>query len=385
MKLLISRIIRNLYPYFKGLLILIYKKDNRIIRLNITKPLVQNNNDYFLINRIFSSYKKMKKAQLNVNKIYQPSTLWKNHLKKDYQIMQEAYLLNDYKKFSFFLKNFGNWDKYLGIEHNILLKRYNNNFILRKYLKCEIFDRLFKTWKYFGNSQKEIKNLNAPEFGNQIGVYLNNSFVTIGSFFNNIIAKLLIPYIDEKKRTVVADLGGGYGKLGYYLLNKKKNSCFIDFDLPETLCLASYYLMKTWPKKKSLLYGEKVFRSSDTKIYDLIFLPSFEIEKLKDNSIDLFLNKNSLGEMNPDLAMHFINNICRVTNFFFHMNHENTKNIFEKNIKSLINSEYPINNKKFKLLFRYPDLGHLLYTGRLDLVNSDIFMYLYKKISFNKI
>jgi hypothetical protein len=126
MKLLISRIIRNLYPYFKGLLILIYKRDSRIIRLNITKPLVRNNNDYFLINRIFSSYKKMKKAQLNANKIYQPSTLWENHLKKDYQIMQEAYLLNDYKKFSFFLKNFGNWDKYLGIEHNILLKKYNN-------------------------------------------------------------------------------------------------------------------------------------------------------------------------------------------------------------------------------------------------------------------
>jgi hypothetical protein len=103
------------------------------------------------------------------------------------------------------------------------------------------------------------------------------------------------------------------------------------------------------------------------------------IEKLKDNSIDLFLNKNSLGEMKPDLATHFINNICRATNFFFHMNHENTKNIFEKNIRSLINSEYPVNNKKLKLLFRYPDLGHLLYTGKLDFVNSDIFMYLYKK------
>jgi hypothetical protein len=102
--------------------------------------------------------------------------------------------------------------------------------------------------------------------------------------------------------------------------------------------------MKTWPKKKALLYGEKVFRSSHAKIYDLIFMPSFEIEKLKDNSIDLFLNKNSLGEMNPDLATHFINNICRATNFFFHMNHENTKNIFEKNIRSLINSEYPVNN-----------------------------------------
>jgi putative sugar O-methyltransferase len=381
MKNLMSKIIRGLYPYWKGLIILFYKKDNPIIKLNIVKPFITDSSDNFLINRIFTSYKKMKKSQLSAHKIYQPSTLWKNHLEKDYKIMQESYLSNDYKKFSFFLKNFGNWNKYLGIEHNILLKKYNKNFILRKYLKSEIFDKLFKTWKYFNNTEKEIKDLNSPEYGNQIGAYLNNNFVTIGSFFNDIIAKLLIPYI-AKKRVVVADLGGGYGKLGYYLLKKEKNFCFIDFDLPETLCLASYYLMKVWPKKKALLYGEKVFTSHDLKLFDLIFMPSFEIKKLKENSIDLFLNKNSLGEMNPNLATHFISYICKSTNFFFHMNHEKIHNNFKNNVKSLINSDYPINNKKFKLLFRYPDLGHILYTGKFDFVNNDIFMYLYKKNSF---
>jgi putative sugar O-methyltransferase len=382
MKYLFLKIIRKLYPYYRGLLILIYKKDNPIIKLSISKPIVMNNSDYSLIKRIFTSYKKMKKSQIKLDKIYQPSTLWKNHLEKDYRVMQEAYLHDDYKKFSFFLKNFGNWDKYLGIEHNLLLKSYNKNFILRKYLKCEIFDRLFKAWKYFTNDQKKVCDLSSPEFGNQIGAYINNNFVTIGSFFNNIIAKLLTPYIDKKKRVVVADLGGGYGKLGYYLLKKKKNFCFIDFDLPETLCLASYYLMKTWPNKKALLYGEKVFSSHDLKIFDLIFMPSFEIKKLKINSIDLFLNKNSLGEMNPDLAVHFISYICKATKFFFHMNHEKVQNIFENNIKSLVNSKYPINNKKFKLLFRYPDLGHSLYTGRIDFINNDIFMYLFKKNSY---
>ena len=111
-------------------------------------------------------------------------------------------------------------------------------------------------------------------------------------------------------------------------------------------------------------------------------MPSFEIKKLKENSIDLFLNKNSLGEMNPNLATHFISYICKSTNFFFHMNHEKIHNNFKNNVKSLINSDYPINNKKFKLLFRYPDLGHILYTGKFDFVNNDIFMYLYKKNSF---
>ena len=45
MKLLILKIIRNLYPYYKGLLIFIYKKNNPIIKLNIAKPLIDDNKD----------------------------------------------------------------------------------------------------------------------------------------------------------------------------------------------------------------------------------------------------------------------------------------------------------------------------------------------------
>ena len=59
------------------------------------------------------------------------------------------------------------------------------------------------------------------------------------------------------------------------------------------------------------------------------------------------------------------------------MNHNRIRNTFDNNNKSLISSEYPVNMKKFDLVFDYPDLSHFIYTGRYD-VNNDIFMKLFK-------
>ena len=41
--------------------------------------------------------------------------------------------------------------------------------------------------------------------------------------------------------------------------------------------------------------------------------------------------------------------------------------------------EYPVDKKKFDLIFRYPTVEQTVYLGELDLDN-DIFMYLYKNV-----
>ena len=60
--------------------------------------------------------------------------------------------------------------------------------------------------------------------------------------------------------------------------------------------------MKTFPKKKVLLYGEDEFNKEALRKYDLIFMPPWEIKKTQENSIDLFINKNGLGEMTKEAA-----------------------------------------------------------------------------------
>ena len=321
----------------------------------------------------------MKSDQKKTSGLFKPSAMWQLLIDRDYKILKESVETNDLNKFMFFLSNFGNWKDYLAIENNVLIKKYSKNFFLRKYLLNVVFGKQLELWKYFNNYKKDTSALNAPIHGNQIGAYIDNNFVVIGSFFNEIIASMLNNLICKLKRPVVSDLGGGYGKLAFYTLKEHKNFCFIDFDLPETLCLASYYLMKTWPEKKTLLYGEEEYSQEKNNSYDLIFLPSFEITKLTNNSIDLFINKNSLGEMNADAVNNYLKYICKSTNYFFHMNHDINRNTFQDGVQGLLGYEYPVDKKKFDLIFRYPTMEHSVYLGELDLDN-DIFMYLYKNV-----
>ena len=357
--------------------IIFYQEKNYDIKIKkpiFTKTRTQDN-DLFI--RLFDFYKKMKENENDISEVIKPSSLWKSHINNDYKYLLNAYKNDNLNDFSFFLSNFGNWDNYLGIEHNILLKRYSKNFLLRNFISNEIFLKHLKIWKDFGYTSEDLSKISTPEFGNQLGAYINGNFVTIGSFFNQVIAKLLHEHIKVHDKPIICDLGGGYGKLGYFLIKNIKKSCFIDFDIPEVLVLAAFYLMKTFPNKKTLLYGEKKFDEEDLSNFELIFMPASEIDKLKENSVNLFVNKNSLGEMRSETAKYYIEKINFCSKIFFHMNHNRIRNNFAGNEKSLISSEYPINYAKFDLIFDYPDLSHFIYTGRYNSEN-DIFMKLFK-------
>ncbi len=105
-------------------------------------------------------------------------------------------------------------------------------------------------------------------------------------------------------------------------------------------------------------------------------MPPWKIERLADESIDIFLNKNSIGEMNSMAATNYIKHICRSTNYLFHMNHDNYPNIYEDGERGLLASEYPIPSDQFRLLYRGVEPFHMLHRGGLNL-EMDIFCYLY--------
>ena len=376
-KRLIKTFKKKTYPYLKGFL-LFFKFEKNIIKIYTSKLKKIDTKDLPLANRIFKSYKLTKSEQDTKSTVYKPSSLWQSQIDNDFSFLQEAYKNDDVEKFLFFLQNFGNWEKYLGVENQDLIKKYNKNIFLKKFLSNEIFEGQLKLWKYF-NADEDLDDLNIPKHGNQIGAVIDNKFMVIGSFSNHIYSKILLNYLNLKsEKNKIVELGGGYGKLAYYLLKNVNNYTYIDLDIPETLTLASYFLSKSFPNKKNLFYGERSFNNNISNEYDLIFLPPWEIETIQDNSVNLAINKNSLGEMNPETARNYINHIHRTSKYFFSMNHEYFRNYFNDGKKSLINKEYNI-DKKFMELIRYPDLGHLTYErNKLDFDNN-IFFYIYEK------
>ena len=130
-------------------------------------------------------------------------------------------------------------------------------------------------WKYFNKDKNEdLEDLDIPKHGNQIGAVINNKFMVIGSFTNHIYSKILSNYLNLKsEKNKILELGGGYGKLAYYLLKNINSYTYIDLDIPETLTLASYFLSKSFPNKKNLFYGERKFNNNILNEYDLIFFP----------------------------------------------------------------------------------------------------------------
>ena len=376
-KRLIKTLKKKTYPYLKGFL-LFFKFEKNNIKIYTSKLKKIDTKDLPLANRIFKSYKLTKSEQDTKSTVYKPSSLWQSQIDNDFSFLQEAYKNDDVEKFLFFLQNFGNWEKYLGVENQDLIKKYNKNIFLKKFLSNEIFEGQLKLWKYF-NADEDLDDLNIPKHGNQIGAVIDNKFMVIGSFSNHIYSKILLNYLNLKsEKNKIVELGGGYGKLAYYLLKNVNNYTYIDLDIPETLTLASYFLSKSFPNKKNLFYGERSFNNNISNEYDLIFLPPWEIETIQDNSVNLAINKNSLGEMNPETARNYINHIHRTSKYFFSMNHEYFRNYFNDGKKSLINKEYNI-DKKFMELIRYPDLGHLTYErNKLDFDNN-IFFYIYEK------
>ena len=128
-KKLLPLIIKKLSPYFDGFLLYFLPRNNEeIIKIHI--PLTNNvdENDLMLAERIFKSFKKMKRDQINCDENFKPSSMWENHVKEDYKILNESLENDDSKKFLFFLSNFGNSKNYMGIENQDFIKKCSKNF-----------------------------------------------------------------------------------------------------------------------------------------------------------------------------------------------------------------------------------------------------------------
>jgi hypothetical protein len=337
-----------------------------------------------LVQRIFRAYRRMKEDQKTVSEYYLPSSMWQQQLDTAYTSFSVALKEEDIAKFHFFLANFGAWPIYTGIESSTLIRDNVGSPLRRFYLQNYIFLSPLKLWKWFHSGREPpLSRLTYPKHGNQSGAIINDCFVGPGSFFNEIYGSLLSNLVRGIDRPTVAELGGGYGKLAYFTLRDFPEFSFVDFDLPETVSIASYYLMKTFPDRKALLYGEADYSQSSHKDFDLIFMPAWVIDRVGAESFDLFINKNSLGEMTTSAVRNYISHIARSTkNYFFHMNHDSTRTMYDGGGSSLLGYEYPVPLDQFTLLIRYPDMGHMLFQNFIDF-NSDIFIYIYGRTRRN--
>lgn len=216
----------------------------------------------------------------------------------------------------------------------------------------------------------DISKIETPIAGNPYGFEINGNFVSGLHFL----------YFSEKIRALlgtgsirIIELGGGYGGMAWAIKSSTPDAKYINVDLPEVLAISSFYALSCMPEIKIGLYGEVDVSDEDaTKDFDMLFMPSFEIESIKSNWADLAFNTWSLAEMDPVAIKNYVNQLCRISSkYIFHVNH--TKNC-------VMSSDYfPIDFEKFQLVHRSPAMWGKS-TSRNNWIDEHEFIYRAKKL-----
>lgn len=115
----------------------------------------------------------------------------------------------------------------------------------------------------------------------------------------------------------IAELGAGYGRLGFVLQKALPNTTYTVIDIPPALYISERYLSELFPTRK--VFGFRAFSSFDEVKDEFLsaqirFLAPHQIELLPADSFDYFLNISSLHEMTADQVDNYfkcIDHVCR--------------------------------------------------------------------------
>lgn len=164
---------------------------------------------------------------------------------------------------------------------------------------------IYKNFNIRGKICENDNNLCTPVTAYRLAYYVHRS----------------IENLDKNKRNIILEIGGGFGLTSLIFNRNMKNSCYIIIDIPTTGILSAYFLIKMG--LNVCLYGEYNTEDYEDLInkYDVIIIHPYEIEKFKENSIDIVINTASLVEMNDSWVQYYIKNISRIAKRFYNDNH----------------------------------------------------------------
>jgi hypothetical protein len=178
----------------------------------------------------------------------------------------------------------------------------------------------FEVWRALLDGNADLGEAAMPPIGNPYGYVVDGHIINWNSFPNHIRAYRCSKLLEGVERPVVAEIGGGFGGFAYNVLKRMPGVTYIDFDLPENLIIASYYLSMAYPEKRILLYdsSETVLDAELLGQYDAVMMPNFMLPNLKDRVVDFFINTISFSEMEYASIEEYFSQIDRVCGRWFY-------------------------------------------------------------------
>jgi hypothetical protein len=167
-------------------------------------------------------------------------------------------------------------------------------------------------WATQVSSRFDLYDLAGPGIGNPFGIVLDRTLIQTGAPYQHYCAHRIMHQLTSEP-TIVAEIGGGFGGMAYYLLRDRPRLTYLDFDLPESLALTTYYLHKAFPSKTFLLYGEEELNSKTMQRADVILMPLFELPKLPTGSVHVSFSSNAISDLSPESLAEYLKIVARST------------------------------------------------------------------------
>jgi putative sugar O-methyltransferase len=128
--------------------------------------------------------------------------------------------------------------------------------------------------------------------------------------------------LHPSRPALVCDIGAGYGRLARHFTRIFPRATYLLLDLPESVALASFFLKSSMPGTR---IGTIRDFEPDAPIapdalagYACVALPWWYIENLVDESVDLFINISSMGEMSHAFIEYYMAQIHRLARGSFY-------------------------------------------------------------------
>ena len=272
--------------------------------------------DTELLERICAAYIKAISRERAAADIYKATEWWKQVRRGSLARVRQALLQHDIGALQTMYRNFYRDScsaGLLGVPYGMSKAYFGGAIkdIHRHFYLSHVLYRL-DYWSAQTDHQFSTSDLAAPQIGNPFGVQLGDTLIPVGAEYAHYCAHRINRLLGAGQG-IVAEIGGGFGGMAYYLLRDHPGLTYLNFDVPESLALSSYYLMKAFPQLSFRLYGEQELTKETIDTSDAILMPLFKLDAVPAKSVDVCFSSHAMSDISDDAMDAYIGNIDRFT------------------------------------------------------------------------
>jgi len=322
-----------------------FKGDPRYNLQNVTDGFAPHldtaGDDTELLERICTAYIRTVARQEDIADMYKATEWWQQVRRGSLARVRHALLERDFGALQAMYRNFYRDScstGLLGVPYGMSTSYFGGPIkdIHRHFYLSHVLYRL-DYWAAQTDNQFVLSDLAGPQLGNPFGIRLGDTHIPVGAEYAHYCSHR-IGLLLGAAEGAVAEIGGGFGNMAYYLLRDRPGLTYLNFDVPESLALSSYYLMKAFPRLNFFLYGEQGLTQKATAESCVILMPLFQLDALPKASVDVCFSSHAMSDLSPIAMDAYVANIARFTrSSFLYIGNRKAS----ESMAALINRKYP--------------------------------------------